>query len=139
MQAAAIASPSASHAGSAMLRPSQLTTGSDTERIAAITSTVLRIRSKVCMPPFHGAACESSSAAPLYLAYGRHDLRSQSRQKSGELRAPYSAFVPGTGRVRLSTTHLPDPRRRALYLGRDLRALPPARLGAREARHRRRP
>src|SRR5581483_11171179 len=116
MPAAATARPSASHAGSAMLRPSQLTTARDTARIAATTSTVFRIRSKVCMPPLHGAACESSSAAPLYLAYGRRDLRSQSRQKPGELRAPHAAFLPRARRLRLSTADLARPRRRALHL-----------------------
>src|SRR6476661_5998825 len=135
MQAAAIARPSASQAGSAMLRPSQLTTARDTARMAATKSTVFRIRSRVRMPSFDGAACESSSAAPLYLAYGRHDLRSQSRQKSGELRAAYAAFVPRARGRRLYSAHLRHPWRRALHLGRDLRALPAARLGAGEARH----
>src|SRR5436190_23844689 len=139
MQAPAIARPSASQAGAAMFRPSQLTTARDTARMAATTSTVFRIRSKVRMPPFDGAACESSSAAPLYLAYGRHDLRSQSRQKSGELRVPDAALVPGARGLRLSTAHVPHPPRRALHLGPDLCPLPAARLGACQARHRRRP
>src|SRR4051812_23374979 len=120
MHAAAMARASASHAGSAMFRPTQLTIASDTARIAANTSTVFRIRIRNRMPPFDGAPCESSSAAPLYLAYGRHDFRSQSRQKSGELRAAHAALLPRARGLRLSTAHLGNPWRRSLHLGRDL-------------------
>src|SRR5438874_7443854 len=134
MHAAAMARPSASHAGSAMFRPSQLTIASDTARIAANTSTVFRIRSRNRMPSFHGPPCESSSAAPLYLAYGRHDVRSQFRQKSGELRSAHAALLPRARGLRLSTAALRDPRRRALHLGRDLRALPAPWLGVGETR-----
>ena len=68
MQIAAMASPSASHAGSAMLWPSQVTSASDTENMPATTRIVFR------MSLFDGAPCESSTAGPLYLAHGRVDL-----------------------------------------------------------------
>src|SRR5919199_2122077 len=127
MQTAAIASPSASHAGSAMFLPSQLTAARDTASIATRTRAVLRIRRMAFrITSFDGAPCESSSAAPLYLAYGRHDFRSQSRQKSGQLRPAHAAFLPRARRLRLSTAHLRDPRRRTLHLERNVRALPAA-------------
>ena len=68
----------------------------------------------------------------------RHDepVRDRPRPHPGELHAAHPAHVHRARRRGLARPPLGHRRRAPLHLGRDVRALPPPRLGAREARHR---
>ena len=85
----------------------------------------------------HAHAVGAAGAAQGAVALGQH-LRARPRQDARQLRPADAAAVHRAQRDRLSRQHRADPWRAAAELGRDLCALPKARLGAGQGRHRRR-
>ena len=85
-----------------------------------------------------GYQSETNATAGEEAEHGqeRQYLRSRTGPRRREPCAVDPALVDRARRPYLPRTHLRDPRPAALYLGGDLRALPAARLGARQARPR---
>ena len=85
------------------------------------------------------ARMPSARPAPHKAALLSHNIYERDLDKTaGQLRAADAAAVHRAQRQRLSRPHRAGARRAPPELGRDLCALPPARLGAGEGRHRHR-
>src|SRR5436305_476763 len=82
------------------------------------------------------AVARMPSPRPAQGTRPRRHLRARSRKERRQLCAPDATAVPRAQRQRLSRPSRAGPRIAAADLGRDLRTLPPARLGAREGRDR---
>ena len=89
-------------------------------------------------PPLREAHAEPPARAAQDAAAGRRHLRARPREERRQLRAADAAAVPRAQRQRLSRAAGAGARTAAADLGRHLRTLPAARLGARQDRHRRR-